>query len=80
MSSANDPALPIVQEFLTPKEAAAFLRLGPDALARHRVQGTGPVYYGGPGKRCKILYRKTDLIAWVEQFRRTSTSDAGGGR
>lgn len=80
MSSTNDAALPDFHEFLTSAEAAAFVRLKANSLARHRVNGTGPVYYGGPGKRSKILYRKSDLIAWVEQFRRTSTSDIGNLR
>ena len=63
-------------EFLTTVEAAEVLRLSPKTLERFRVEGTGPRYHkAGPGKRARVLYRRSDLVEWVGSFIRSSTSD-----
>ena len=61
---------------LTTSEAAAYLRLAPKTLERFRIDAGGPPYLkAGPGKRAKVLYRLSDLNAWLEQFTFSSTSE-----
>lgn len=50
--------------FLTPKEAAEFLRLKPDTLYRWRWQGKGPAY-SKVGQR--VLYRQSALERYVRR-------------
>jgi predicted DNA-binding transcriptional regulator AlpA len=58
--------LPLQSPYLTTPEAAAFLRLSVRTLEDKRLDGTGPPYYKlGPGKRAKVLYIETELVAWV---------------
>jgi len=56
-------------------EAAAILGLRPRTLERMRLEGRGPTF-------CKhgriVVYHESDLIAWSEKGKRTSTSDLGG--
>lgn len=62
--------------YLTTLEAAAFLRLSPRTLERFRVEGTGPPFLKvGSGKRSRVLYRSTDLKAWLDAFAFKSTSE-----
>lgn len=64
------------QQFLTPKEAADFLRLKESGLAERRVRGGGPRYFKvGSKSRSKVIYRKSDIIEWIEQFQYRSTSE-----
>ena len=61
---------------LTTSEAAAYLRLAPKTLERFRIDAGGPPYLkAGPGKRAKVLYRRSDLDAWLAQFTYGSTSE-----
>ena len=63
------------EPLLTEPEAAAFLNFTPRALQAWRVRGGGPAYI-----RCSsraIRYRLQDLETWIEERRRTSTSDQG---
>ena len=64
--------------YLTQSEAAAYMRLSPRTLERHRVAGTGSVYVK-LGRR--VLYRRQDLDAWAasQTFRSTSEAEAGAG-
>jgi len=74
-----DPRLPSrshdegEERFLTPKEAAAYLRVSKSYLDKLRVYGGGPKFLRF-GKR-KILYRKSDLDFWAAQHRFGSTSE-----
>ena len=58
--------------FLTTNEAAAFLRLSPRTLERHRLIGSGT-------KFCrlgrKVVYRLSDLEAWASERTFSSTSE-----
>ena len=58
--------------FLTTNEAAAFLRLSPRTLERHRLIGSG-------AKFCrlgrKVVYRLSDLEAWASERTFSSTSE-----
>jgi hypothetical protein len=58
--------------FLNPKQAAEYLGLKPNTLAKMRVYGSGPKYrkHG-----FKVLYALDDLIAWSERSSRQSTSE-----
>ncbi len=60
---------------LTTEQAAEYLCLSTNTLARFRCEGTGPTYVkAGPGKRARVRYKKSDLDAYIERQRRTSTS------
>ncbi len=62
--------------FLTPGEAAAYLRVSKGYLAKLRVEGGGPVFVRLAAR--VILYRPIDLMAYAESRLRCSTSDTGG--
>lgn len=62
--------------FLTTKETAELCRLSVRTLERYRVNGDGPMYTkAGPGKRARVVYRQSDVLAWLDQNRYSSTSD-----
>jgi len=65
---------------LTTIEAAAYLRLAPKTLERLRVTAGGPPFLKvGPGKRARVLYRQSDLDAWLAKFSYASTSEYPDG-
>ncbi|MGH6661159.1 MAG: helix-turn-helix transcriptional regulator [Rhodospirillales bacterium] len=63
---------PASTSYLTQHEAAAYLRLSPRTLERHRVAGTGPAFVKA-GRR--ILYRRDEIDAWAAQRTFTSTAE-----
>jgi hypothetical protein len=66
------------ERLLHTSEAADWLRVSPDWLARHRWAGTGPAFIRVGGKYGRaVRYRLFDLQAWIEENRVTSN---GGGR
>ena len=74
--SVSQPASPLW--FLTTIEVADMLRISRRTLERMRVEGTGPRYLKvGPGKRSRVLYRQTDVEAWIGRFNYGSTSEYG---
>ena len=58
--------------YMTPKEAAEYLRSSPSTLAKRRLTGNSP-----PFSRigAAIRYRKADLDAWMAANIHHSTSD-----
>ena len=65
---------------LTTIEVAGMLRISRRTLERMRVDGTGPRYLKvGPGKRSRVLYRQSDVEAWLGKFNFGSTSEYGRG-
>ena len=62
--------------FLNPKQAADYLGLKPNTLAKMRVYGNGPKYrkHG-----FRVLYALQELIDWSEQSSRRSTSENPDG-
>jgi excisionase family DNA binding protein len=66
------------ERFLTPKEAAAYLRVSKSFLDKLRGYGGGPKFLRF-GKR-KILYRKADVDLWAAQRRFGSTSEYASDR
>jgi hypothetical protein len=64
------------EEWLTPPDAAKLIHLTSKTLQEHRVAGTGPNFFkAGPGRNARVLYRRSDLNAWVGKFRFKSTSE-----
>ncbi|MDR3606243.1 MAG: helix-turn-helix domain-containing protein [Oligoflexia bacterium] len=61
---------------LTEQQAAAFIGFTPRALQSWRCRGGGPVFVRVSARA--IRYRLRDLMSWVEERLRSSTSDKGG--
>lgn len=55
-------------------ETATFLRIGKSTLAKMRLNGDGPSFCK-QGR--KVVYRREDVIGWLQAQRRRSTSDPG---
>ncbi len=69
MKSSNDLG------YLSPDEAAALIPgMTRGFLAKLRFQGTGPKFLK-PTPRT-VVYRRRDVIAWLEASEKTSTADA----
>src|SRR5262249_25464619 len=61
-------------ELMTPKQAAEYLKLSTDTLARLRVSGRGPSYIKfGPGRSSMVRYHKTDIDSWISARRFSGT-------
>ena len=58
--------------YMTPCEAAEYLRSSPSTLAKRRLFGGGPVFVR-IGKA--VRYRRSDLDAWMAGTARRSTSE-----
>ena len=58
--------------YLRPGQAADYIGISQSTLAKWRVSGTGPVF-GKLGRT--VIYRRSDLDAWVQENIRRSTSD-----
>jgi predicted DNA-binding transcriptional regulator AlpA len=74
-SQAKDSASPLLhvsQEYLKPKEAAAYLTSSASTLAKRRLYGGGPKW---SRIGTAIRYRKTDLDEWMSQHVVSSTSE-----
>ena len=59
-------------DYMTPKEAADYVRSSPSTLAKRRITGQLP-NFSRIGKA--IRYRRADLDAWMNGNVRKSTSD-----
>ena len=68
MSTQNE-----LQPLLTESEAAAFLNFTPRAMQAWRTRGGGPAYIRVSARA--IRYRQEDIDRWLDERRRTSTSD-----
>jgi predicted DNA-binding transcriptional regulator AlpA len=64
-------------ELLTPKEAAAFLRLSESFLAKARMRGDGPRYRK---LSRSVRYTMADLSLWVKACAKTSTAECDRDR
>jgi predicted site-specific integrase-resolvase len=51
-----------ISELLTPKEAAAFLKVSPRSMERWRNKGTGPKFSRLNGR---VRYSMSDVQAWL---------------
>lgn len=71
----GDPTMPNAgKRMLTTVDAAAYLGLAVQTLAKMRVSGESPPFYK-LGRQ--VLYDRTDLDEWIQARRRRSTSDRG---
>ncbi len=62
------PQIPNEKDYLTPKEAADYLRRGVRTLEDWRKEKRGPRFYRrGEGRKACILYRRRDLDDWLAQ-------------
>lgn len=55
------------------KETARILRLSPQTLNNWRTQGRGPAFRKA-GR--KVVYARTDIMAWMEQNKFNNTQEA----
>jgi hypothetical protein len=53
------------QEFCTRAEAAQFLRLAPQTLAKFALRGMGPPYTRTGAVKGRVLYQLRDLVQWA---------------
>jgi predicted DNA-binding transcriptional regulator AlpA len=60
---------------MTEQQAAAFISYTARFLQARRAKGTGPKFVRISSR--SIRYRRKDLVTWIEQRIRTSTSDSG---
>ena len=60
--------------YLSTRQAAAWLGLSTRTLDRYRVSGDGPMFHRFGGR---VRYLCADLDAWAVTRRRASTSDEG---
>jgi predicted DNA-binding transcriptional regulator AlpA len=61
----------VLGEYIHPREASEISGFSVSALAQMRHTGKGPRYYK-PTSRT-VLYKRSELIAWVESSVRIST-------
>lgn len=61
-----------MQDKMTTKEAAIYIRKSASWLNKSRTTGTGPVFVRNGGT---ILYFRSDLDAWLNSSRRTGIYD-----
>jgi predicted DNA-binding transcriptional regulator AlpA len=62
--------------WLVAEDAASYVGLAKQTLAKMRVSGDGPVFHK-IGR--KVVYARSDLDAWMSLRKRRSTSDSGSG-
>jgi hypothetical protein len=75
MSMHHDSLHDSASRLCSPQEAAEFLGVSVDTLARWRVVGTGPAFVKfSRAKQAIVRYRREDLERFVQAHVRTSTS------
>lgn len=63
------------EDLLNSAETAAILGIKLNTLEIWRIRGNGPAYVKlGNNGRAPVRYRRADVIAWIEQRLRSSTS------
>ena len=72
--NCTPPQTPKHSENMRPVDAAAYLTISVQRLAKMRLTGDSPPF-------CRvgrsIVYRKADIDSWLDANKRRSTSDAG---
>jgi len=59
---------------LSPRQAAKYLILSHRTLETMRTRGDGPAFVKyGEGRSARVVYRRSDLDAWLESRVRQST-------
>ena len=70
--SGGKPLARAELDLLTPKEAAAFLRVSDSFLAKARMRGDGPRYRK---LSRSVRYLRADLLLWLKACAKTSTAE-----
>jgi len=63
-------------EYLTPDEVVELTWVSKAALAQRRYRGLPPNFYKPTGK--VVLYKKSEVMDWVERSAVTSSASANG--
>ena len=63
-----------IDKALTTKEAAEICGLSHRTLEHYRLHGGGPEYFRVGGGRI-VRYRLSDLYAWMDKFKASSTTE-----
>ncbi|MBN2326545.1 MAG: excisionase family DNA-binding protein [Candidatus Omnitrophica bacterium] len=58
-----------IVEYLTRREAAAYLRISVRLLDKKAAEGEIPYHKLGKGPNCRVLFNFTDLKKYVEKCR-----------
>ena len=73
--AAAEPGKAEGRRYLNGEDAAAYLGLSGNTLARMRVEGGGPRY---SKVRRRVIYDVDDLDVWVEKHKRRFTGEEAG--
>lgn len=65
------------KDLLTEAEAAQLLRLEPDTLRHWRMRRKSGPPYIQPHRYGRVLYQRSDLVAWLEKSRTDPSPVAG---
>jgi excisionase family DNA binding protein len=57
------------EEILTSREARELLKIGRTKLWRLTRENTIPAYRLGDGKKSSLRYKRSELLAWLDQNR-----------
>lgn len=57
------------EEILTSREAREFLKIGRTKLWELTRESVIPAYRVGSGKKASLRYKKSELLAWLDQNR-----------
>jgi excisionase family DNA binding protein len=57
------------EEILTSREARELLKIGRTKLWRLTRENTIPAYRLGDGKKSSLRYKRSELLAWLDQKR-----------
>ena len=68
----------VEDEWLTLPQAATLMRMTKPAIAQLRYRGFGPTFYRLSGKT--ILYKRSEVVAWMESRACTRTDDVLASR
>jgi hypothetical protein len=72
----TDSILPEGQLIFTGQQLAKILGRSDGFFAQQRFTGTGPRFQKlGPGKRSRVVYRRSDVLAWLRENMHESTSE-----
>ena len=70
------PQPPADKTYLNSQDPADLLQLSVRTLERMRVDGSGPRFLkAGRGQRSRVLYRRQDVIQWLEAQAYQSTAE-----
>lgn len=75
----NATTMSATDDLLNCRETSTTLRLSLSTLERMRLDGSGPAFIklGAGKKRARVVYRRSDIDAWLKSQRFQCTSDYG---